>query len=160
MSDYIAVMDQGRLQQFGNPIDLYMRPKNKFVTEFFGEINVLSGKLVKKNLITIIGNFPFKYSGKKNKFSLVIRSEGFKLINMSNKSLFNKINKENIIKSPNYGRIIECKFLGGNTIVHLSVTDKNYKQHLHVKIPGINYYKKNQFVYVFTDVNYSFIFES
>ena len=113
-----------------------------------------------KKLITLIGNFPFNFTSAKKRLFLVVRSEGLKLENKSNKSIFKKNYKENIIKSPNCGKVMESKFLGGNTIVHLTIIDKNHQQHLHVKIPGINYFKKNQFVNVFTDVNYSYIFES
>ena len=67
--------------------------------------------------------------------------------------------KFNKIGYQNDKLIIEVKLLGGNTLVHLSVVDKNNEQHLHVKIPGINYFEKNQLVNIFTDVNYSFIFE-
>ena len=67
MSDYIALLNKGELQQFGAPIDLYMRPKNKFKTEFFGEINVLDGKFIDKKLVTSIGSF-YDYSVQKNIF--------------------------------------------------------------------------------------------
>ena len=40
MSDYIAVLRDGTLEQFGTPFDIYMRPRSKFVSEFFSEINV------------------------------------------------------------------------------------------------------------------------
>ena len=159
MSDFIALLNKGELQQFGAPIDLYMRPKNKFVTEFFGEINVLEGKFIDKKLVTSIGSFPYDYSGIKKDFFLVVRSEGLTLMNNSKKVTYRKTNNDKIIKSPNNGKIIEAKFLGGNTLVHLSVVNKNNEQHLHVKIPGINYFEKNQLVNIFTDVNYSFIFE-
>ncbi|AFO89546.1 putative spermidine/putrescine import ATP-binding protein (plasmid) [Phaeobacter inhibens] len=36
MADRIAVMDQGRIQQFDTPQTLYERPKNRFVAEFVG----------------------------------------------------------------------------------------------------------------------------
>lgn len=36
MADRIAVMDQGRIQQFDTPQALYERPKNRFVAEFVG----------------------------------------------------------------------------------------------------------------------------
>ncbi len=36
MADRIAVMDQGRIQQFDTPQNLYERPKNRFVAEFVG----------------------------------------------------------------------------------------------------------------------------
>jgi spermidine/putrescine transport system ATP-binding protein len=40
MSDRIAVMDQGRVQQIGTPIDIYHRPANVFVAGFIGQANL------------------------------------------------------------------------------------------------------------------------
>jgi putative spermidine/putrescine transport system ATP-binding protein len=45
MSDVIAVLDRGVLQQFGPPLELYRRPANQFVADFIGESNLLSGAL-------------------------------------------------------------------------------------------------------------------
>ena len=44
MSDRIAVMQGGHLQQVADPRTLYDRPTNRFVAEFIGETNFLSGK--------------------------------------------------------------------------------------------------------------------
>ena len=44
MSDRIAVMHGGRLQQVADPRTLYDRPANRFVAEFIGETNFLSGE--------------------------------------------------------------------------------------------------------------------
>ena len=41
MSDLIAVLDGGVLQQLGKPLDVYQRPANRFVADFLGESNVL-----------------------------------------------------------------------------------------------------------------------
>ena len=41
MSDRIAVMADGRVQQVGTPRDIYEAPINRFVAEFIGETNVL-----------------------------------------------------------------------------------------------------------------------
>lgn len=41
MADRIAVMDQGRIQQFDTPQNLYERPKNRFVAEFVGHGTVV-----------------------------------------------------------------------------------------------------------------------
>ncbi len=38
MADRIAVMDQGKLQQYGSPDDLYERPANTFVARFIGSV--------------------------------------------------------------------------------------------------------------------------
>ena len=40
MSDRIAIMKAGRIVQTGTPTDIYYRPKNRFVAEFMGEVNV------------------------------------------------------------------------------------------------------------------------
>jgi multiple sugar transport system ATP-binding protein len=41
----VAVMNQGRLQQFANPLDIYNQPANRFVAEFVGTpgMNLLEG---------------------------------------------------------------------------------------------------------------------
>ena len=43
MSDRIAVMSGGRVQQIATPRELYDRPANRFVAGFIGESNFLSG---------------------------------------------------------------------------------------------------------------------
>jgi len=47
MADLIVVMQDGRVEQMGAPLDLYDRPKNLFVAEFIGSpaMNVLRGRL-------------------------------------------------------------------------------------------------------------------
>jgi len=41
MSDRIAVMSSGELQQLGGPRDIYERPRNMFVADFIGDTNLL-----------------------------------------------------------------------------------------------------------------------
>ncbi|MBY5436170.1 ABC transporter ATP-binding protein [Rhizobium leguminosarum] len=41
MSDRIAVMDAGEIQQIGAPSEIYHHPTNRFVAEFMGEANIL-----------------------------------------------------------------------------------------------------------------------
>ena len=43
MSDRIAVMNEGRVQQVADPTTLYELPKNRFVANFIGQTNVFSG---------------------------------------------------------------------------------------------------------------------
>jgi putative spermidine/putrescine transport system ATP-binding protein len=43
MSDRIAVMDAGEIQQIASPSEIYHRPKTRFVAEFMGEANILPG---------------------------------------------------------------------------------------------------------------------
>jgi spermidine/putrescine transport system ATP-binding protein len=43
MSDRIAVMSEGKVQQVADPPTLYERPNNRFVADFIGQTNVFSG---------------------------------------------------------------------------------------------------------------------
>ena len=43
MSDRVAVMSLGEVQQIGTPEEIYRRPANRFVAEFVGRVNLLSG---------------------------------------------------------------------------------------------------------------------
>ena len=43
MSDRIAVMKDGVVQQLGDPVSLYERPANRFVADFIGESNLIKG---------------------------------------------------------------------------------------------------------------------
>lgn len=46
MSDKIAVLDHGQLQQFATPREVYDAPSTRFVAEFIGRINLLQGSVV------------------------------------------------------------------------------------------------------------------
>ena len=51
MSDTIAVMNEGRVQQIGTPVDIYNEPKNAFVADFIGESNIIEGTMIKDYLV-------------------------------------------------------------------------------------------------------------
>ncbi len=46
MADRIAVMDQGRILQIGDPKMIYEHPVNRFVAHFIGNTNLFEGKVV------------------------------------------------------------------------------------------------------------------
>ena len=43
MADRVVIMDRGRIAQIGAPRDIYRAPANRFVAEFVGRNNILSG---------------------------------------------------------------------------------------------------------------------
>jgi spermidine/putrescine ABC transporter ATP-binding subunit len=49
MSDRIAVMRDGRIEQIGTPRELYERPASEFVASFIGESNFLMGRLERRD---------------------------------------------------------------------------------------------------------------
>jgi putative spermidine/putrescine transport system ATP-binding protein len=50
MADILIVMDQGRVQQMGAPMDLYRDPANAFVAGFIGSTNLLPCRLAGRRL--------------------------------------------------------------------------------------------------------------
>jgi len=60
MSDRIAVMDKGRILQLGTPAEIYDRPASRFVANFIGTSNILTGKLarVRKGSVVKIDGGP------------------------------------------------------------------------------------------------------
>lgn len=45
LSDRIAVMNKGDIEQVGTPSDIYDRPRTPFVADFIGDTNLLSGQV-------------------------------------------------------------------------------------------------------------------
>ena len=45
LSDHVAVMHGGRLQQYGTPQDVYARPANRVVADFMGLVNLVPAKV-------------------------------------------------------------------------------------------------------------------
>ncbi len=48
LSDQVAVMRDGRIEQIGTPKEIYERPANKFVANFIGTANFLRGRIVER----------------------------------------------------------------------------------------------------------------
>ncbi|SNY94124.1 spermidine/putrescine transport system ATP-binding protein [Cohaesibacter sp. ES.047] len=63
MSDRIAVMSDGRVQQVGSPREIYEAPINRFVADFIGETNLLDVDVLSVSggqaSITLPGGHPF-----------------------------------------------------------------------------------------------------
>jgi multiple sugar transport system ATP-binding protein len=57
MADRIAVMNEGRIEQLGEPLELYDRPANLFVAQFIGSpaMNVFDG-VVRGNTVEALGH--------------------------------------------------------------------------------------------------------
>ena len=47
LSDRVVVMNEGKIQQIGTPMDIYNEPVNCFVADFIGESNILSGTMIR-----------------------------------------------------------------------------------------------------------------
>ena len=54
LSDTIVVMNEGKIQQIGTPMDIYNEPVNCFVADFIGESNILKGRMIRDRRVAFI----------------------------------------------------------------------------------------------------------
>jgi sn-glycerol 3-phosphate transport system ATP-binding protein len=66
LADVVVVMNAGRVEQTGTPIDVYRRPASKFVATFIGSpaMNLVPGKVVEPGLVECAGGGRFGYDAK------------------------------------------------------------------------------------------------
>jgi ABC-type Fe3+/spermidine/putrescine transport system ATPase subunit len=58
LSDRMAVMNKGVVQQLGTPKELYQRPQCRFVAEFLGEVNWVNGAGLRPEVLRISRQCP------------------------------------------------------------------------------------------------------
>lgn len=94
MSDTIAVMNGGKIQQIGSPVDIYNEPKNAFVADFIGESNILKG-FMKKDYLVNFQNVDFTCVdagfGEEVDVDVVVRPEDIKIVKVEEGMLKGKV---------------------------------------------------------------------
>ncbi len=63
LSDVIVVMNAGKVEQVGTPVELYRRPATPFVANFIGEANLLPGRYDGSRVAVGSYAFPFRQEG-------------------------------------------------------------------------------------------------
>jgi len=77
MSDRIAIMKDGKVQQVGTPLEIYYRPSNTFVASFIGEaVNLIEGEVRENGLVdTSLGTIYCTESLTKGRVAVMVRPE-------------------------------------------------------------------------------------
>ncbi|MBX2824582.1 MAG: ABC transporter ATP-binding protein [Gammaproteobacteria bacterium] len=118
MSDRIAVMSQGRLQQLDAPQTLYERPRNRFVASFIGDVNLIDATVVAVEGDTLVcrhgeQQISIRHSGKKSvgdAVSVAIRPEKLNLCAPAEGTLT--------------GKVVDRMYLGTDTFVTVSIDEQ------------------------------------
>ena len=81
ISDRVAVMKSGTIQQVGVPIDIYSNPETEFVADFIGISNFLKGEYMNGNKVIINDREIYieNILSKKGKIKLAIRPENIEI---------------------------------------------------------------------------------
>ncbi len=121
MSDIIAVMNNGVIQQIGTPEDIYNEPKNAFVADFIGESNIIDGLMLEDYCAEFLGA-RFKCVDKgfsHNKpVDVVIRPEDIEIVLPDKGTLVGSV-RSVTFKGVHYEMLVDVK--GYTMMVHSTV---------------------------------------
>lgn len=98
MSDWIFVMDKGKIVQQGPPKDIYDEPINRYVAEFIGDSNILEARMVDDYKVEFSGKvFDCSDAGinKNEKVEVVIRPEDINVVPVDGADIV--VNVDNIL---------------------------------------------------------------
>ncbi|HZB79169.1 MAG TPA: ABC transporter ATP-binding protein [Actinomycetota bacterium] len=82
MSDLVVVMNAGRIEQVGPPLEVYRRPGSPFVAGFIGRTNLLRGEAAGDGSIAVAGR-PFDIAGgadHRGEVTVSVRPEAAQLV--------------------------------------------------------------------------------
>lgn len=123
ISDRIVIINKGRIEQIGTPIEVYRSPKSTFVAQFLGIKNFVLGNLVTNSVETKIGIFPITepFFNKESVEAIVaIRAEGITIEPTS----------------PIRGMVKEIQFLGEyiEAIIEIEIVNDNLSLVAHLPL--------------------------
>lgn len=152
MSDRIAVMSKGKVQQIGTPIEIYERPANRFVADFIGESNFLEGSiksLSKEEAVVHVPEWNAELIGLPVSDGLV---NGEEIVVSIRPEKIHITRKE--LANPNFfrGKVTNTVYIGTDTHVYLDVCNtklKVYEQNRISRLDPESFYTIGQEVILF-----------
>lgn len=130
MSDRIAVMDHGKALQVGTPVEIYERPNCRFVADFIGETNFLTGTItnIRDGLATVqiedpsceINGMPQGNLHIGQKAIISVRPEKLRLAPETPQIIQHSLNDQNQIKV----RIVNTTYIGSDTRIVVQAGDE------------------------------------
>ncbi|HSO13885.1 MAG TPA: ABC transporter ATP-binding protein [Anaerolineales bacterium] len=126
MSDRIAVMSNGRVQQMGSPVEIYERPANRFVADFIGESNFFEGtirSLSKDEACVFVPQLNAELTGIPVSNGLVNGEEVTVSIRPEKIHISDKVLEVNSFT----GKVINTVYIGTDTHVYVDLNGKRIK---------------------------------
>lgn len=133
MSDRMAVMKDGKLQQIGAPREVYEYPNSRFVANFVGSINVFHGFVSdnsKKNRLTIQSDEISSPIFVNSYEQLNIGTEVWVAVRPEEMGIYSEPDDDS--HNHSIGEIIDIAFLGNQIIYHVALPSKKI---VHVSVP-------------------------
>ena len=143
LADKIVIMNKGKIEQFGDPEDIYNNPRNIFVAEFIGNPKMNIVKIERKNIIN------------KNTLRLFNKDIYFENYNFKN-DLYIGIRPEDVLLENSSEISVEIKIdlienLGSEKIIytHVNGSEIRIKSTKNIKEKNITIYLPKNKLYLF-----------
>ena len=110
LSDTIVVLNEGRIQQIGTPVDIYNEPCNSFVADFIGESTILNGTMIRDRRVEFMGHefdCVDEGFGENNPVDVVIRPEDVYIMSRLDGAQFTGTVKSCIFKGVHYEMYVD-----------------------------------------------------
>jgi iron(III) transport system ATP-binding protein len=147
LSDQIAVMHRGRLQQFGTPREVYSRPANRVVADFMGLVNLLPAKVVGADTVAagpLTLRLPLPRDARPgDSIDLAIRPESIRLLPRGGEGIA--------------ARVEEQSYLGNISEYHVALSDGT---RLRVQMPAMADFPVGSTVAVMIDADQCNVFRA
>jgi iron(III) transport system ATP-binding protein len=148
MADRIALMREGRIVQLGTPRELYCTPCDPFVVTFFGEVNVLHGKVYQGRVQTPVGKVEAGWLAEGTEAQVMIRPEALCVEE-----------RDHPPEAHRYSHLIMAKLLGRSSLLHICAHGEDGREaHLHARVPGVFLPADGQPLDIRLDMSQVFVF--
>jgi iron(III) transport system ATP-binding protein len=148
MGDRVALMRQGRIRQAGAPADLYFRPREAYVAEFFGEVNRIATRVAGGSAATPFGALPAPGLAEGEPALVLIRSEALAL----------RFAPDGATTAP-HAAVMAARLLGRTNLVHLRTDPATgFDLHLHARMRGGDLPPPGTPVWIEIDRRLAFVF--
>lgn len=150
MADRIVLMKGGTIVQDGPPNELYTAPKDHFAASFFGEINIMKGKIENNFAKTVLGDIPTTGFKEGEIVDVLVRPENVIIRTRTDSDVsFHKTHIE------------AERYLGRDSLLHLCVEDKKgVCTHLHARIDSRKERNQDEEIIATVDPARAFVFRA
>ncbi|MEW2402451.1 ABC transporter ATP-binding protein [Streptomyces sp. NPDC046862] len=126
LADRIAVLDQGRVQQVDTPVELYRRPRGRFVADFVGANNLFAGRLPASGGLDVpgVGVLPAPAAPGTGAGLVAVRPESIRIA----------ADEVEEADAPLHGTVLDISFFGGSS--RIAVTVPGLDRPVLLTVPG------------------------
>lgn len=141
MADRICVMNDGRIQQLGSPLEVYYRPRTEFVARFFGDNNLIGGRLGAvdgdaRDIETGLGRFLCAVDTQEEVKAIQAGSAAFAVIRPESIHLAPRVDQLAAYDNKLAATVTSVEFSGATTLVRTMPRGAQDASEIRVKLPS------------------------